>query len=64
MLACKCGSLEVRITSATETTDENGRAVSWKEQYECKCGKTGKLKHRKDGSERLTGCLTHSGGGI
>jgi hypothetical protein len=62
-LICECGSPAIEITDASETHDEHDAVVSFWEKYQCDCcDRTGKFYLNADNNERLTGCLTYSGG--
>jgi hypothetical protein len=65
VLICECGSHEIRITDAEESRREDGYVVSFEEDYKCpECGRTGKYYSFENNSNRLTGCLTRSSGGV
>lgn len=64
VLACECGSLAIKITATSASTDEDGYVTAFKEWYECEvCGETGTYVVPKNGSDHRTGCLTTVNGG-
>ena len=63
VLVCECGSHNIEITDADESTDENGFVKAFKEWYNCgNCDRSGTYSLHADNTDTLTGCLTRTRG--